>query len=553
MKTRITPALLAALFAVAPLANAAQAPKPAKADNCAPPPSAIAPTLPAKLLEGMGNVHLPITTSSPEAQKFFDQGLAQMHSFWAREAERSFLQAAALDPKAPMPQWGVAMVAGGDWRPRFQIDLLEQVSGKAAPAKPSPAMLRARAAAAKAVELAAVPGAASDLEKLYVASIAARRDPNATDPDEAFAQGLRAVVAKYPNDIEGRLDLSLMIMRGFSEPDKNPNAPGTTEAVAILRDLLKIAPEHPGVHHYVIHGFEGAPFVKDAWPSCDKYSKLVPNIPHAIHMPGHIYSQTGRWDDAVKSFSDAAVNERSWMKQDKFYGEGHHGHNVHYLSTSYSFSGRFDDAVANAQELLGFGENPGQLASLDLTTSAMGQGWIAMLQALVQFQKWDEILQGNLLQEIKRPRQQAWMHWARGLAYANSGKGAEAKAEAKEFEAAMADFVTRVKRPEPAELKAARIELSGHIEAVEGHTDKALKTLEAASKAERRLTYSEPPYYPRPVAEAMGQLALKNHKPDVAAKAFKIALEQYPADAHAEKGLKLAMDLAAEKKILAKK
>jgi len=93
---------LALVFAVAP-AGAQQ-----KADNCTPPPSALAPTLPAKLLPGMGTVHMPITTSNPEAQKFFDQGLAQMHSFWAREAERSFLQAAALDPAAPMPQWGVA-------------------------------------------------------------------------------------------------------------------------------------------------------------------------------------------------------------------------------------------------------------------------------------------------------------------------------------------------------------------------------------------------------------------------------------------------------------
>src|SRR5260370_39417240 len=109
------------------VAIAAQLPK---ADTCTPPPSAIAPSLPAKLLPGMGVVHLAITTSNPEAQKFFDQGLAQMHSFWAREAERSFLQAAALDPDAPMPQWGVAMVSAGDWRPRFQIDLLTQVQGK---------------------------------------------------------------------------------------------------------------------------------------------------------------------------------------------------------------------------------------------------------------------------------------------------------------------------------------------------------------------------------------------------------------------------------------
>src|SRR5476649_687425 len=81
------------------------------ADNCAPPPSALAPTLPAQLLPGIGVVHLPMTTASPEAQKFFDQGVAQMYSFWAREAERSFLQAAALDPSAPMPYWGIAMVA----------------------------------------------------------------------------------------------------------------------------------------------------------------------------------------------------------------------------------------------------------------------------------------------------------------------------------------------------------------------------------------------------------------------------------------------------------
>src|SRR3954452_16896265 len=98
----------------------AQQPKPA--DNCAPPPSALAPTLPAKLLPGMGAVHLAINTTSPEAQQFFDQRLTQMHSFWAREAERSFRPAAALDPAAPMPQWGVAVVAAGDWRPRFQLD-----------------------------------------------------------------------------------------------------------------------------------------------------------------------------------------------------------------------------------------------------------------------------------------------------------------------------------------------------------------------------------------------------------------------------------------------
>jgi tetratricopeptide (TPR) repeat protein len=508
------------------------------ADNCAPPPSALAPTLPARLLTGMGAVHMPMTTTSAEAQKFFDQGVAQMHSFWAREAERSFLEAAALDPSAPMPYWGIAMVAAGDWRPRFQIDLLERVQGKRVP----PATSRARAAAQRAVELAQIPGKATDLEKLYIAAVAARRDPNAKDaPEEAFVKGMRTLLAAYPDEVEAQLDLALVIMRGFSLPDKKPIAPGSTEAVAILRALLPKIPDHPAVHHYVIHGFEGATFARDAWPSCEKYAQLVTNIPHALHMPGHIYSQTGRWADAAKAFSDAAVSERRWMSQDKLYGSGHHGHNVHYLATAYSFEGRYDDAIEAAKELLGYPENPAQAAQPDAMTTARAQGFFAMLRTLVQFEKWDAILAGDLLPEFGKPRQDAWRHWARALAYANQGNPANAKEESRLFEQSMTDFRARTHLTDPPELQVARQELTGHLELAGGHIARALKQLEQASKSERRLTYTEPPYYPRPVAEAMGHAAEKNNRPAVAARAFRTALAQYPADSHAAQGLKSAL------------
>src|SRR5258708_37477241 len=101
-------------------------------DLCAPPPGIAAPSLPAHIMSGQGNVHFAITTTNPKAQEFFDQGVAQMHSFWAMEAERSFLQAAALDPQAPMPQWGIAMVAAGDYRPRFQLEWLAARKGQGA-------------------------------------------------------------------------------------------------------------------------------------------------------------------------------------------------------------------------------------------------------------------------------------------------------------------------------------------------------------------------------------------------------------------------------------
>src|SRR5207249_8624726 len=100
-------------------------------DLCTPPPGGTAPSLPARIMTGQGRLRFPITTSNPKAQEFFEQGVAQMHSFWAVEAERSFLQAAALDPEAPMPQWGIAMAASGDYRPRFQLEWLAAITGQA--------------------------------------------------------------------------------------------------------------------------------------------------------------------------------------------------------------------------------------------------------------------------------------------------------------------------------------------------------------------------------------------------------------------------------------
>ena len=520
------------------LAAAAQQPK--GGDNCAPPPSALGPTLPAKILEGMGTVHLPITTSSAEAQRFFDQGVAQMHSFWAREAERSFLQAAALDPSAPMPHWGIAMVAAGDWRPRFQIDTLAAFFGKQVP----PSMSRARAAARKAVELSQAAGKATDLEKMYIAAIAARRDPAAKDPEEAFVTGLRTLLAAHPGEVEAELDLALMIMRGFTLPQKKPVAPGSLEAVAILRALLPKVPDHPGVHHYIIHAFEGSTFAQDAWPSCEKYVQLVPNIPHAIHMPGHIYSQTGRWSDAAQSFAGAARNERQWMARDKLYGDGHHGHNVHYLATAYSFEGRYEDAMEAARELLQFHENPVQQVSADVVVSAHAQGWFAMLRTLVQFEKWNEILAGGTLPVLDRPRQQACRHWALALAYANKGDAASARQEAAKVDESLADYRTRTHRANPTELEVARQEMQAHVELAAGHTDRALKLFEQASKAERRLVSTEPPYSPRPVAEPWGRAALRANKAQLSARAFRIALEQYPNDAHVPQATPTTASLA---------
>ena len=522
---------LSLLFAAAAFAADANS---KERDLCFQPPGAIAPALPAKLMTGQGNIHFPITTSNPEAQKFFDQGVNQLHSFWAVEAERSFLQAAALDPAAPMPWWGVAMVAAGDYRPRHQLerDASPKTATRAGNLKGGAA--RALAAAQKAVALSAVPGKATDLEKLYIASIDARREqPNS---DDAYIAGLRQIMAKYPDEVEAGSYLALHLMRGFTLPDRKPRE-GTMESVELLRQLVAKFPDHPGVHHYIIHGWEGASFAKEAWPSCRRYPELVPNIPHALHMPGHIWAQTGKWDEAVKSFEDSAENERSYMKADALYGSGHYGHNLQFLITTYGFQGRADKALETAKLLLAIPENPREKAVVDDTYVAYRQGWFGTMRTLVTFQMWDAILDGKTLPIFDKPREQAWRHWAVALALAHKGAADLARREEHSMEESLKQFSEKTGHVVPPVLEVARKELQGQIALADKKIDKGLKLLETAGQMERALRYTEPPSYPRPVLDVLGAEAFAAARMDIAESAWRGALEQTPGDPRAAEGL----------------
>lgn len=503
-------------------------------DLCLPSVSSTTPALPARIMTGQGTVHFPITTSNPKAQEFFNQGIAQLHSFWATEAERSFRQAAELDPLSPMPWFGVAMVSSGDYRPRFQIDLLSDMFTR----NPRGSSDRARQAAEKSLELANAPGSKiTELERMYVAAAAARRLPGGKDPNDAYIAGLRAILVKYPGEVEAATFLALHLMRGYELPSKTPR-PGTMEAVELLRRLAKTAPDHPGVHHYIIHGWEGSSFAKDAWESCRRYAELVPNIPHALHMPGHIYAQTGRVEDAIKAFSDAAANELGYMKADKLYSNSHHGHNVHFQSTTLGIGGRYAEAKDAAQSLLAFGQNPREKAAVDAPRAIYRQGWFAMLRSLVLAEAWNEIVEGTSLPADERPREASWRHWAVSVAQAAQGRTAEARAEAQAMDAALDRFTKATGRKIPAELAVARQELDGHIAASAGDTNRALKILNKAAKKQRALMYSEPPHYPRPVAIAAAEVARKAGRIKEAEAAFRLALEEWPGWDRAQAGLR---------------
>ena len=145
---------------------------------------------------------------------------------------------------------------------------------------------------------------------------------------------------------------------------------------------------HFGAHHYLIHGWEGSTTPEKAWRACERYPQLVPNIPHALHMPGHIYAQSDRIDDAIAAFATAADNELGWMNADVLYPNGHHGHNVHFLVQALNLDGRFNDSMTRVRHLMSFKETPRERAGSSQRVTYR-QGYYSLIKTLVRFERWD--------------------------------------------------------------------------------------------------------------------------------------------------------------------
>ena len=352
--------------------------------------------------------NFPVTTTSEEARRFFLQGVSQIHSFWFQESERSCLQAAELDPEMAMAYWCIAVSAGGDYRPAFQLMRDPNDGGRAAAAPPAPnpeavarttngaaidAAIRAREAIAKAMTLR---DKVTARERLYIEAQAARRAPGNKDAaDAAYIAGMRKLVAAYPDDLEAKSMLALAIDNGFDSVTKEPRA-HTMESIALLEEIVAKDDDHFGAHHYLIHAWEGSKTPEKAWRANERYPALVPNIPHALHMPGHIYAQSDKIDEAINSFTVAAENELKWLAADSLYPNGHHGHNVHFLIQALNLGGRYQESMKWAQHLFTFKETPREQAG-NSQRVPYRQGYYGLIKTLVRFERWNDILDGRTI------------------------------------------------------------------------------------------------------------------------------------------------------------
>jgi len=479
---------------------------------------------PAVLLEGIVPHHHPITTGSPEAQRFFDQGMTLVFAFNHDEAVRSFRRAATLDPKAAMPWWGIALALG----PNINLDV--------DPEREKEAFEASREALRRADR-------APDAERAYIDAVA-RRYSDQPDVDlkalaRNYAEAMRALTARYPDDLDAATLYaeSLMDLHPWKlwDADGRP-AKGTKEIIAVLESVLRRDPEHPGANHYYIHAVEASPNPERALASAARLERLVPGAGHLVHMPAHIYIRTGDYERAGRSNEMAAAADRAYLKATGvggIYPLMYYSHNLHFLAYASGMEGRFAEARKAADMLV---ENVAPAApDMPMIEPFVG----TPLLVLVRFHRWEEILK-QPAPGPGLPTTTALWRFARGVALAGLGKAEAAGVERDAFSAAAAalapDAPYGLNKMSDV-LAVAAATLDARIAGARGETEAAETAWRRAVDAEDRLAYDEPPDWFYPVRESLGADLLMSGRYAEAEAVFRDDLDRNPRNGRSLFGL----------------
>ncbi len=317
--------------------------------------------------EKLGRVHFP-TSCKPEVQPTFARGLALLHSFAYAEAARAFAEVAEKDPGCAMAQWGIAMSHFHTiWGPSTEGDF---VTGRAAAQK------------------AAAAGAPSARERDYIAAIGAFYQGDEVSHAArvvAYEKAMASVAERNPDDHEAAIFHALAILGVAynSPPDKTYAR--QKQAAEILNGLLPLEPEHPGIAHYMIHSFDYPALAELALPAARAYAKIAPSAPHALHMPSHIFTRLGMWQESIESNVASAETAQAWI------AKTHPGamsfnalHAMDYLEYAYLQTGQ----DAKARELV---EQVAKVASFDVTEFSAGYALAAIpARYAIERRAWKE-------------------------------------------------------------------------------------------------------------------------------------------------------------------
>lgn len=470
-----------------------------------------------------GLVVHPVTTKNPEAQAYFNQGLALVYGFNHDAAFWSFKRASELDPNLAMAFWGMALALG----PNINMDITKANAQVAFDLTQ------------KALQLSAT---ATENEKGYIRALSKRyvmgREAHKTAAKEYF-EAMKQVMFQFPDDLdaatlfaESGLDLN-----PWKQWDENQNPrEHTLEIVHVLESVIKRDPNHLGANHYYIHAMEASKHPERALMSAERLRAMATDLGHILHMPGHIYLLVGDYHLAAACNEKAVASDRAYIKQygmDGIYPLHYLSHNLYFLSRAYSMEGRFEDAKRAADELYSFYAPYFQeMPNLEYYIPTP-------LFVLLRYHRWQEILNQPPPDKKMQNAYLLW-HFARGMAFAAQNNLTQALEEQKNFldgrEKLLPDGAFGYNTAATI-LDLADLTLKAKIAEAKKDVPASVQYLKQAIAIQDALNYNEPPDWAFSIREALGGVLLRNEQYREAELVFREDLERHPRNGRSLFGL----------------
>ena len=479
----------------------------------------------AVLMPGLGDVHHAVSTKNPEAQRFFDQGLALIYGFNHEEALRSFQRAAELDPQCAMAWWGVALAVGPNYN------------------DPEPDLTREKTAWEAIQKARSLASGATEPERAYIQALA-KRYSNDAKPDLKqlgldYKNAMGDVAKRFPEDLDAATLYAESAMNlhpwQLWTADGKP-AEGTEEIVSTLKSVLERNPKHTGANHYLIHAVEASPHPEQAQDSAGRLAKLAPSAGHLVHMPAHIYIRTGDYHEAARSNEQAAEVDRQYIQKFNvtgMYPAMYYSHNLHFLAVAASMEGRSADAIKAAQQVVA---NVAPIAK-DIPMVEPFLPTEALI--LVRFHRWDDLLKLRP-PDAAGPTTLALWHFARGMAYCGQNNISYADAERHALVTAAANIPAETMLGFNSSRNIVNLAvhmLEGRISLARVSTQAAAEHFRQAAEIEDSLSYDEPPDWYLPPRELLGRTLMTADKYEEAEKVFREELARHPRSGRALFGL----------------
>ncbi len=459
--------------------------------------------------EKVGTVHFPIQCN-PEAQKKFLRAVALLYSFAYEEAERAFSDVAVADSKCAMAYWGIAM---SNYHPLW--------------AAPTPAeSTRGLEAMTKAKSLTAE----TQRERDYIMAIDAfYKDADKLTYSErklAFHKAIEQIYERYADDKEAAIFYALSLNATASPKDKT--YANQKKAVKILENLLSENPDHPGIYHYIIHNYDYPELASLALPAARKYSKIAPSLPHVLHMPSHIFTRLGLWQESIESNLDAASAGEALMAKTNP-GATHYDsiHAMDYLMYAYLQLNQDKKAKQIFEELR-------QVQKVDVQTFSAAYAFaVAPARFAVERNQWQEAAKLTLWHEdfpwSKYSYGEANLYFARALGAARTGDLDSAKKDVNKLELIRQELIDSKDPYWPDQIEIQRLGAAGWIAFAEKKKEEAFSLLKKAADLED--STEKHPVTPGaiiPAREQLGNLLLELNNPKEALEAFENSLTRSP-------------------------